>query len=241
MPIKLFILGRPGSGKSTAYRYIQAYMEQWYPCWSISRYLDYNFLYAMYLREKRFPDNNRPQQFRSTKFGGFDVLDFSVLDTALKNLEKQAWQSYSPLEDELIVIEFARDDYKKALRQFRATFLKDAYFLFIEADLPTCIQRVKDRVVEPSTIDNHFVSEDILTTYYGERNILPDFKKDFRVAIDKKRVKIISSQGSLSAFNTKVEKFIQAILPQEDPLMLLEVAHKAPAPKVVTPLLVPRR
>ncbi len=241
MPVKLFILGRPGSGKSTAYHHIHEYMELRYQHWSISRYIDYEFLYAMYLREKLFPVNNSPKQFRSTEFGGFDVLDFSVLDTALKKLEKQVRQNHYPLKDELIVIEFARDDYKKALSQFSPSFLKDAYFLYINADLQTCIQRVKNRVTGSSTIDNqdnHFVSEHILTKYYGKQTMFSDLKKDLQLSTDKRKFKIINSRGSLPDFHTKVEKFISTLLSHEEALAHPQITPKVPDPQVLTPLLV---
>jgi hypothetical protein len=236
--VKLFILGRPGSGKSTAYHYIEKYMELRYQNWFTSRYLDYIFLYAMYQHEKLFPMNNKPKQFRGTRFGGFDVIDFSVLDIALKDLEKQVRQNYYPLRDELIVIEFARDDYKKALNQFSPSFLKDAYFLYIDADVPTCIQRVKERVTGPQTkdnSDNFFVSKHILTKYYGKQIIHSDLKKDLHTPVDR-RVKIINSRGSLSDFHMKVEKFISAIL--KEALAHPQITPKVPDPQVVTPLLV---
>src|SRR5450759_821323 len=163
MSVKLFILGRPGSGKSAAYRHIQKYVDLYHPEWSTKRFNDYDILLGMLLHEKLYTNYSEDKrQFSETDHDGFDVRDFTVLDTALKELEKQVRLRCSPSKDEIIIIEFARDDYKHALKQFSANFLKDAYFLFIEADIKTCIQRVKNRVKLPQTSDDHFVSEDIL-------------------------------------------------------------------------------
>jgi shikimate kinase len=235
--VKLFILGRPGSGKSTAYRQIKNSLEEHFPDWSIVRYHDYQILQSMFLYEKSFCSFRKDKQFRETEYGGFDVLDFTVLDKALKNLEKQVRYRYSPLKDELIVIEFARDDYKYAFKQFSTTFLKDAYFVFIEADIKACIQRVKDRVTNPPTQDNHFVSEDILIKYYGKHSTIPKFKSNLHVEIDKKRVKTINSRGSLEAFNAKVEGYIKALLDHAQALPPPQV--KVPDPKVLTRLPIP--
>ena len=237
MSVKLFILGNPGSGKSTAYRQIKDSLEQHFPDWSIVRYNDYQILQIMFLYEKLFCAHHKDKQFSKTEHDGFDVLDFTVLDQALKSLEDQVRQRYNPLNDELIVIEFARDDYKHALKQFSTTFLKDSYFLFIEADIKTCIQRVKGRVTNPPTQDNHFVSEDIMIEYYGKYSVIPNFKSDLHVEIDKKRVKTINSRGSLEAFNVKVEGYIKAILDHAQALPLPPV--KVPDPKVLTRLLMP--
>jgi hypothetical protein len=165
-----------------------------------------------------------------------------VLDTALKKLEKQVRQNHYPLKDELIVIEFARDDYKKALSQFSPSFLKDARFLYINADLQTCIQRVKNRVIESSTTDNqdnHFVSEHILTKYYGKQIVLPELKKDLQLSTDSRKFKIINSRGSLPDFQIKVEKFISTLLSYEEALAHPQITPKIPDPQVLTSLQVP--
>jgi len=235
MSVKLFTLGYPGSGKSTAYRCIQAYIERNLFDWSTIRFCDYDILQVMFQYEKLYAKKNKDRQFRETAHGGFDVLDFSVLDTALRDLEKQVRQRYIPSSNELIVIEFARDDYKQALKQFSPNFLKDAYFLSIEADIQTCIERVKKRVMLPQSSDDHFVSEDILIKYYGRRSAPINFKTDLHVEIDKKRVKTINSRGSLEAFNTKVEQYIEPIIAREN--LFPPPQAKIPRPKVLTRLL----
>lgn len=245
MSVNLFILGCPGSGKSTAYHHIDKFVGQHFPDWSTIRYNDYSILREMFLFEKLFQTDSKHRKFRSREHNGFDVIDFSVLDTALKELEKQVWQSSLPLKDELIVIEFARDDYRQALRQFRTNFLRDAYFLFIKTDMKICLQRVKDRISFPPTPDNHFVSEDILTKYYAKQ-IMPSihsmpsiFIRDKGDSIDKRRVKVINSQGSLEDFYVKVEKFISKILLQEKGLSNSRVHNKVANPEVLTPLISP--
>src|SRR5437588_9092638 len=98
MSIKLFILGRPGSGKSTAYHHIDDFVGQHFCGWSTIRYNDYNILREMFLFEKLFQTDAKRRKFRVTEHNGFDVIDFSVLDTALKELEKQVWQRCLPLK-----------------------------------------------------------------------------------------------------------------------------------------------
>jgi len=235
MSVKLFILGRPGSGKSAAYRHIKELIEQKFKWWSTNRFNDYDILYEMFQFEQRYLYFLKKKQFSKTDHDGFDVRDFTVLDTALKELEKQVRLRCSPSKDEVIIIEFARDDYKQALKQFSPNFLKDAYFLSIEADIQTCIERVKKRVMLPQSSDDHFVSEDILIKYYGRRSAPINFKTDLHVEIDKKRVKTINSRGSLEAFNTKVEQYIEPILAREN--LFPPPQAKIPRPKVLTRLL----
>lgn len=213
MSIKLFILGRPGSGKSTAFHHIEKYLGQHYKNWSVVRYNDYDILQAMFLREKLFPPKNpEKKQFEAKELGGFDAVDFSVLDTALINLEKAVRARYSTKKDEIILIEFARQDYDQALSLFSPSFLKGSYFLFLNTDVKTSVQRVKNRVTEPPTPDNHFVSENILTGYYGKQFIPPIIKTKSGETVDKSRVKTISNKGTLHDFYLKIENYIQHVI-----------------------------
>lgn len=207
MAEKLFILGRPGSGKSAAFRHIKGYIKEKYG-WSAIHYNDYDILRDMFLFEKLFHNNSIPRQFRATKHDGFDVLDFSVLDNALRELEKKVRSRYSKNEkDELIVIEFARDDYIKALRLFSPDFLEDAYFLFLDADLRICIKRVQERVAHPTCEDDHFVSEDILKAYYNKQTIPHSLVRG--------KIKVITNKGSFQEFIEKLNLFADSILAHE--------------------------
>lgn len=217
MSVKLFILGRPGSGKSTAYRCIENFLTQHeqYKNWSIFRYNDYAFLYEMFCHEQLSPNSSETRQFEAKENDGFDVLDFKVLDIALINLEKKAREGSSNKKEEIIVIEFARQDYNQALSLFSASFLKNSYFLFVEADVTTCLERIKERLTNPTLQDNFFVSKLIITAYYGKQIIPTVIKVGNDDSIDKRNVKTINSRGSLSDFNRKVEDLIEGILAQE--------------------------
>lgn len=210
MSIKLFILGRPGSGKSTAFRHIEKYLRQKFSNWSIIRYNDFDILQEMCKRETLFPP--KKNKFDAKEPDGFDVLDFTVLDEVLRIIEKSVRARSSKKKEELVVIEFARQDYNQALGLFSDSFLTDSYFLFLDADLPTCVQRVKDRVTFPPTPDNHFVSEKILKGYYGKQVIPPVIQTKKGVCVDRNRTKLVSNRGGLPELNLKIENFIPFII-----------------------------
>lgn len=228
MSIKLFLLGRPGSGKSTAFHRIEKYLEKHYKNWSVIRYNDYDILQAMFLREKLFPPKNpKKKQFEAKELGGFDAVDFSVLDTALIYLEKAVRARYSTKKDEIIIIEFARQDYNQALSLFSPAFLKGSYFLFLDTDVKTSVQRVKDRVTDPPTPDNHFVSENILTGYYGKQFIPSVIKTKSGETVDKSRVKMISNKGTLHSFYLKVEGYVQDVIDNSSSITDQDLAIQA--------------
>jgi nucleoside-triphosphatase THEP1 len=215
MPIKVFLLGRPGNGKSTAFHAIAKYLEQKRQDWSLVRIKDYAILYEMFLAD------NEGKKFCSIEHGGFEVLDFSVLDEASLKLEKHIKQNMSSTTNgKLVIIEFARSDYYESFKQFNSDLLRDSYFLFIETDVETCIQRIHERITLPIKADNHYVSDNILRSYYQKDNInyiISNFKKDYEIS---KKVEVIYNNGSMESFVEQVNRFVDFIFEQEDGMLI---------------------
>src|SRR5947209_1277866 len=165
MSVKSFVLGLPGSGKSTIAHYIKLYLKKKHLNWSTQHISDYDILYAMFQEDKK----NKGDKFVPTKYDGFDVLDFSIFDLALQEMERQVVEFInSNKKVELIMIEFARNDYKHAFRQFSSSFLQGAYVLFLRADTDICKQRIRERTDHPSSKEDHFVSDYIFSAYYND-------------------------------------------------------------------------
>jgi len=204
----VFILGRPGSGKSTATYRIAG--SAWNIGWFVIRIRDYEILWQMY------QNDTENKQFHSIEYNGFDVVDFSVLDLALQEVEMRVLECMSPANERgLIIIEFARDDYDKAFKLFHRDIIQNAYFLFIEADVETCIQRIRERVTHPLTADDNFVSDYMLKNYYhkdSKEYIASRLKADYNI---NKHIEIIDNMGSQQDFTEKVLRFAEKIFEQE--------------------------
>jgi hypothetical protein len=205
MGATVFVLGRPGSGKSTAAHYLSelARRRNFSPLFL----QDYDILYKMFLAE--------PEKFRPTDCGGFDVLDFSVLDSALRQLEISVQASLAVGQADIAVIEFARNDYRAAFSLFNPTFLQESYFLFIDSDLEECIRRVRKRVTEPSLPDNHFVSEHIMRTYYGGDDweyMAHEFEREFGI---RNKVVVTRNGGPIGMLLDEVSAFAEEIFRRE--------------------------
>lgn len=210
--LKLFILGLPGSGKSSVARYIASYFEV--KNWKSIHFSDHVILQSMFLTD------TEGKLFRPTDHGGFDVLDLNtfdialqVLDTALQILEQEIIHHFlSAKQEEIVLIEFARNDYQRAFRQFSEIFLQDAYFLHLDVDLEICKKRIRERIAHPSTQDDFYVSEYIFNSYYNEddgRNIPQILANDHGVEIE--RVKVIDNNGSLSDSIAQVYQFVDTM------------------------------
>ncbi len=83
MGATVFVLGRPGSGKSTAAHYLTELAQR--RNFSPLFLQDYDILYKMFIEGS--------EKFRPTDCGGFDVLDYSVLDSVLRQLERSVQAS----------------------------------------------------------------------------------------------------------------------------------------------------
>ena len=132
MSIILFVLGLPGSGKSAAARHIKSFARQ--KKFQARRLKDYTILHKMFQKDKE------EKRFRSTQYlgyDGFDVLDFAVKDEALQKLHHNIVQrkKLADVSTELLIIEFSRNDYCKALSFFTSLRLQDTFFLFINSDI----------------------------------------------------------------------------------------------------------
>ncbi len=152
----LFILGVPCSGKSSIARYIVTYARQ--QRIRVVRVTDYSILQKMCCQDL---DNI---QFHPTEHGGFHVVKPDVYDEALKQLEKQVQGFYSKNKD-LVIIEFARGDLVKALQLLDGKILERSSFLFVNASIPVCLERVQKRVFSRKTLDDHFVPNEVFKLY----------------------------------------------------------------------------
>lgn len=200
MAITIFLLGRPGSGKSTAARYIHLLTKRY--GWSAMHINDYPFLFA------QFKADIHHHKFKPSGCGGFDVIDFSVLDVALHAIEQEA-QKYLAQPHKLLLIEFARNDYIQALKQFQPTFLRNSYFIFFEADLDLCVNRVYQRAYHPTNRDDHFISEEMIRSYYQEENDeLHIYQLLAQYGISKKRICIIQNTGTRKKFYEYIRYFV---------------------------------
>lgn len=209
------LLGRPGSGKSLAAQYIKTLLspktggslklEPLYTRstvaqnWQVEHITDYSFLLDMFLSE-----GEATGRFKATEHGGFDVVDFSVLNTALEMVKEKVCRQLGD-QHKLILVEFARDNYSDIQQIFKEIY-SDTHFLYFEANIETCIRRVKTRVQRRETINDNFVSEEIMRKYYST-----DCSEAWLESQNDK-FEIIQNDGTWEEFGDKIQKFLKNLL-----------------------------
>jgi len=217
----IFVLGLPGSGKSTAARYIEMLARDH----GRTPYLlqDYPILYTMFQADKE--EGTRFSSTLHDGYDGFDVHDLSAFDDALKELVRQLQKKEGTPEPNVVnIVEFARDDYCEALELFTSTPLTETFLLFIDAEIETCKQRIKARVANPQTPDDHYVSEYIFEAYYNRdhRQYLTSTAARLieRFHIAEKRITVVDNTNgvTMQAFLSQVEELVTPILRGQIPI-----------------------
>lgn len=221
MGITLFVFGLPGSGKSAAARHIKSIARQ--KKFRPRRFRDYTILYKMFKDEQKA--NNEEKRFRSTQYlgyDGFDVLEphFDVCDEALQKLHHYILHRKKLADDstELLIIEFSRVDYCRDLAFFTSLRLRDAHFLFIHSDIPTCKARIKARADHPRSWDDRYVSDDIFERYYEKdhQQYLSEVAQQLnrRFGVPKEHIQVIDNgpEVSVQQFYQAVESFANDVL-----------------------------
>lgn len=203
MGVTIFVIGRPGSGKTTAVDYITSLAKSHQK--SVFVINDYNILHQMSLLDTKH------LRFISTDFDGFDVIDFLVLDEVLQNIEHDVSLKNSC---DLVTIEFARNEYSRPLSLFSNDFVKKSFFLYLDVDTETCLRRIHERVFNSNKIGDHpSLSDNKFREYYGANSkqyITTAFKTDY--ALEDKQVVIIQNDGTKEEFLQEIEQYCKDII-----------------------------
>jgi adenylate kinase family enzyme len=226
MVVKLFVFGLPGSGKSTVSRSIVDHVHRTYKQWYVRRLCDYNILFEM------FKQDTKHKNFYTEKHNGFYVTNPNMYDIALMRLEQLA-NRVRPNSNQLLVVEFARSDYLKAIKTFENSFFYNSAFIFLYTDINTCIERIAQRIEHPHyNHDDHFVPEraferfeDASTKEYPQllqASLLNDYRgknSPFR---------IIDSSGSENDTLAQAKPFVDEIISSSQTFIFSSITRKLP-------------
>jgi hypothetical protein len=102
------------------------------------------------------------------KAGGFEVTDWSIVDEVLKIVNERIIKLEK--KDRMIFIEFARNNYLQALKNFTPEVLEKSLILYIFAPYQACDERNSKRFQEKEgeDLDSHIVPPDLMESYYKE-------------------------------------------------------------------------
>lgn len=153
----VFLLGRPGCGKSVVYKILKEILEK--KGIDSPRVDDFLTLQAILAKDREFKRH-------VLKDGGFAVTDWTVVDDALRDLCELVKKEKS--DKKIIFIEFARDNYKHAFGNFTKDVFDDSLILYLYSTFEECYKRnvARFQKAQKSGHDDHIVPLDLMETYY---------------------------------------------------------------------------
>ena len=208
----VFLLGRPGSGKSSAAGLIEMFAGDW--GWTTHYMNDYELLQKMFLQEIAQHTPRERRKFRSTgpeECNGFDVTNFSVLDTVLEKMKGEVEEVKARALEEvntLCLVEFARASYHDAFQLFGSDLLQGAHLLYLDVDIESCIKHNHQRT-------DHFVSDDIMRTYYLEDDWVHVSLNIQQSYGSRAKTWEIKNTGSFQDFTQTIEEWVNTRLIRE--------------------------
>jgi adenylate kinase family enzyme len=154
----IFLLGRPGCGKSVIYNMLGELLRKGKLASEVMRIDDFPVLKEIVDEDKEFKRHLR-------KEGGFEVTDLSMLDDVLKRINGQLKKLKK--HGMVIFVEFSRDSYIHAMKNFDRNVLDRSLILYIYTPFDVCLERNVRRFREkPKDLDDHIVPSDMMKRYY---------------------------------------------------------------------------
>lgn len=164
----IFMLGRPGCGKSYLYKnvFIPVIKEK---VKEVERMDDFPVLKKLLDEDKDFKRHIR-------KDGGFEVTDWSIVDDVLREMDLILKKKER--DSKIIFVEFARDNYRRAVSNFSEYIEKRSILLYIWAPFEVCLKSNIRRFKEGGDPDDHIVPVDLMNTYYRTDDLEEVFLKN---------------------------------------------------------------
>lgn len=177
----IFMLGRPGCGKSYLYNNVFVPVFKKKGITEIERLDDFPVLQELLDKDTGFKRHIRAD-------GGFQVTDWTIVDDVLKEMDKML--KAKEKNGKIILVEFARDNYRKAFKNFSNYVRLRSLLIYIWASLDVCLESNKKRFEKKNDVDsveygkssngadNHIVPEALMNTYYKTDDIEQVFLKN---------------------------------------------------------------
>lgn len=165
----VFLIGRPGCGKSAVYKILEEELRDWGYQGEIERIDDFPIL-KLIVEEDANEERHKPAE----EGDGFLITDDTVWKDLSSGLSARAKELQGP--DSLIFIEFARDSYLRSFEQFSPDVLENSIIVYIDAPFEISWKRNVQRWEEEEGLDAHLVSKDEMGKTYAkdDHEDLPD-------------------------------------------------------------------
>jgi len=199
----IFMLGRPGCGKSELYRRLTSRLKEDGFAQEFVRVDDFPKLWNIFVNDKNF------KRCKPTEDGGYKVTDPKVWDDILKEVNRDV--NKLDKKGRIIFIEFSRSNYVHSLKNFDKKILNKSFIVYIDCSFEICWRRNVGRheTTLAAGLDNHLVSrEEMEETYlHDDKDKLVRFGKESKIPI----VVVNTNYEGMAHYKGIVERITRAI------------------------------
>ncbi|MBS3815370.1 MAG: hypothetical protein KGY45_02255 [Hadesarchaea archaeon] len=194
----IFLLGRPGCGKSAVYRILKEELREKGYEEDLKRIDDFPIL------QQIFEEDTEHERHRPAEGGGFKVTDDSVWGDLAENLSDRAEELQSP--NRLLFIEFSRSNYVRTFKHFSEEVLENSLVVYIDCPFEICWERNVKRWEEEEGTDAHLVSKEEMEKTYAE-----DDHKDLPDNVDAPIIFVENNYSGLDKLRNELSLVIDEI------------------------------
>jgi hypothetical protein len=163
----VFMLGRPGCGKSAIFRGVEKRLLRSGRTTSLQRLDDFYRIWAAIEHDDALEAAGQDRIYSQRDDEGLpSVTNFDLLDLVLREVSSDVL--HIDRHDHIVFIEFARPSYVQALTAFDQRILDDCLVIYVDVDFETCwarnIARHEAAVAEGG--DDHLTPLEIMDKFY---------------------------------------------------------------------------
>ncbi|MDI6758033.1 MAG: hypothetical protein QME32_08470 [Endomicrobiia bacterium] len=209
----IFLMGRPGCGKSEIYRRVAEELKNRKLASDFMRVDDFPKLWAKFTGDDAAEKAGKPRKYsRATADGGYLVTNDGVWDEILKEVDADLKNLSRP--GRAIFIEFSRPNYVHSiLNNFSKNVLDAGVVVYIDCSFETCWQRNVRRheAAVAAGGDDHLVSrEEMEKTYlHDDRDALVKNGKISVVVVDNEKDGTEHLAGATASVLAEMEKIVK--------------------------------
>lgn len=202
----MFLLGRPGCGKSVVYDRLVERLRQEGLGEDFMRIDDFPILREIVKRDKDFK-RHVPSE------GEFHITDLSVYDDVLREINRRLKGLRRP--GRVVSVEFARGSYSQALKFFDDEVMTRSLIVYIYCPFDICINRIERRSkgFSPEALDAHMVPRKKMEELYRADDYEELFLKsegELRKASPARIVAVKNDADGLEGLRGELEKVVAA-------------------------------
>jgi adenylate kinase family enzyme len=182
----VFLLGRPGCGKSALYHELEKQILASSRAQTIERVDDFRKVWARMDGDDLLEQEGKERIYtqRSTE-GAYLITDENFFDDILKEVSADVLEIDTP--DHLIFLEFARPNYVEAIQNFDERILDRCLAIYMDVSFDTCWARNVTRHEAQMTQDgdDHFVYRETMEKLYlhDDRDAFVQYMKDRNIPV----------------------------------------------------------